>query len=84
MIDKKKRAQKAKLLLEDEVLLAALAEMKEACYYNIETSKHDAINEREDLYYMMRCITKFKEILKRFINEGKTADVAPQIKQLKR
>lgn len=84
MIDKEKRAHKAKLLLEDEMVNEALNEMKGACYHNIVTSHPDNVNEREDLYYMSRCIEKFKEILIRFVNEGKKANIAPNIKQLKR
>lgn len=84
--DKVKRGAKAKSLLGDPILKQALEDMREACCHNIETSHHESGKEREDLYYMMRCISKFKEILEMYIDEGKEAEGIKtlNIKQLKR
>ena len=66
----KRKAEHAERLLKDPLLQEALEELKETCFYNIETSSHTAIEEREDLYYMLRCIKAFESRLKTYIKTG--------------
>lgn len=67
---KQRKAQDAKRLLNDPILKEALRELKDTCFYNIETSSHEMSSEREDLYYMLRCISAFEKKLKHYIQEG--------------
>jgi hypothetical protein len=65
-----RRANDAKMLLNHPLMREALSEMKETCFYNIETSRHDQEQEREDLYYMLRCISAFEAKFKQYIKDG--------------
>jgi hypothetical protein len=67
---KQRKAEDSKRLLNDPILREALRTLKDTCFYNIETSNHSQTEEREDLYYMLRCITAFESQLKKFIQEG--------------
>ena len=79
---KQRKAENAKRLLNDPLLQEALSSLKETCFYNIETSTHDQKAEREDLYYMLRCITAFERKLKTYIDEGTVSVHNMNIKQL--
>lgn len=68
------RGKEAKQRLEDPVFKEALRQMRDACYYNIEHSSYGSADEREDLYRMMRCISKFEEILVKMIQDGEFED----------
>ncbi len=68
-----KVGKEAKQRLEDPLFKAVLKEMRDACYYNIEHSNYRSKDEREDLYHMMRCISKFEEILIKMMEDGKLA-----------
>lgn len=67
---KARKAEDAKRLLNDPILKEALSTLKETCFYNIETSHHDQVDQREDLYYMLRCITAFERQIKQYIQDG--------------
>lgn len=67
---KARKADDAKMLLNNPLLKEALRELKDTCFYNIETSSHDQSVEREDLYYMLRCIKAFEAKLKQYIDQG--------------
>lgn len=77
-----RKADDAKALLNSPILQEALSAMKETCFYNIETSAHDQAAEREDLYYMLRCISAFEKQLKQYIQDGVVAVHNVKIKTL--
>lgn len=79
-----RRAEHAERLLKDQVLQEAIQGMRDTCYHNIETSNHSQADEREDLYYMLRCIRAFEEKLKTFVRAGKVEVNNMNIKQLMR
>lgn len=81
---KTRRADDAKMLLNHPLMGEALSKLKETCFYNIETSSHDQSDEREDLYYMLRCITAFEKQLKQYIQEGTVTAHNSNIKKLVR
>ena len=70
---KVRKSEDAKRLLNDPILREALAEMRNACFHNIETSLHDEQEQREDLYYMLRCVTAFERQVKKIIQEGQAS-----------
>jgi len=67
---KKRKGEDAKRLLNDPVLKEALSTLRNTCFNNIESSSHDQQGQREDLYYMLRCISAFERQLKQYIQEG--------------
>lgn len=81
---KQRKAEHAKRLLNDPVLKEALSTLKETCFHNIETSSHDQSDQREDLYYMLRCISAFERQLKNYISEGTVSVHNLNIKKLVR
>lgn len=84
MIDDEKvrKADHAKRLLEDKELKGAINKMRQTCYSNIETSNHGQKDEREDLYYMLRCISAFERALEATIRDGKTEMLNLNVKRL--
>ena len=73
MTPEEKRARKAddaKRLLNDPILSEAIQTLRETCFHNIESSSHDQAEQREDLYYMLRCISAFERQLKQYIQDG--------------
>jgi len=81
---KQRKADDAKRLLNDPIIREALSTLKETCFYNIETSAHNQEAEREDLYYMLRCISAFEKQLKQYIQEGTVSLHNLNIKKLVR
>lgn len=79
---KQRKADNAKRLINDPLLQEALQELKNTCFYNIETSSHDQADQREDLYYMLRCITAFERQFKQYIQEGTVSLHNVNIKKL--
>lgn len=79
-----RKAEDAKRLLNDRVLKEALENLRTTCFHNIETSSHDQAGQREDLYYMLRCISAFERELKRFISDGQVKLHNLEIKQIVR
>lgn len=85
MNEKQRRAERAKELLENDLLNEAFGAMEKACYNSIMHSKHDDQTSREDAYYFGRCIVLFRSSLKKIINDGVEPFQMPEeIKQLKR
>lgn len=81
---KARKADDAKMLLNNPLLKEALNTLKETCFYNIETSAHDQSDQREDLYYMLRCISAFERQLKQYIKDGTVSVHNVNIKKLVR
>lgn len=67
------RAEKAKQILNSDIVVEALTGMRETAYHNIRTSHFKAIEEREDLYKMLKAIDAFEEEFKRRIRGGQKA-----------
>ena len=85
MDDKQRRAERAKQLLEHDLLIEAFGAMEKACYNSIMHSKHDDQGAREAAYYFGRCIEVFKASLQKIMNDGvDTFEMPENIKQLKR
>ena len=81
---KARKADDAKRLLNDPILKEALRDLKDTCFYNIESSTHEQAQEREDLYYMLRCISAFERQLTKYIQEGTVSLHNLNIKKLVR
>jgi hypothetical protein len=79
---KSRKAEDTKRLLNDPIIRDAISAMRETCFYNIETSNHGQEQEREDLYYMLRCISVFEKQLKQYIQDGTVTLHNLNIKQL--
>lgn len=82
-----KRAAQAKIALDNPVIKDVIGEMRDICYYNITSSKRSQQEEREDLYYMLRTIEKFENILKQYVDDEKILEKElnpPKINLLKR
>ena len=71
--EKVQRANQARVLLNDPLLQECLKDMRETVFYNIRTSHHDATEEREDLYRMLKAIDGFEREFTRRISDGKVA-----------
>ena len=67
------KAERARQLLEDPMLVGALKSMRETVYKNIETSNWKAKGEREELYRMLTSIAAFEKQFKRIVADGKAA-----------
>ena len=82
---RKRKADEARQLLENDLLREAFSVMEKACYNQIESSSHDEAAKREDAYLFMRCIKVFRNSLKRIINDGADVEQAQRIiNELKR
>lgn len=85
MDEKQRKAERAKILLENDLLNECFGAMEKACYTTIMHSKHDDSASREDAYYFGRCIEVFKASLQKMINDGiETFEMPTEIRQLKR
>lgn len=65
--------ERARQLLNDPMIVKALEEMRETVYHNIRTSHYSKMEEREDLYKMLRAIDAFEKQFKQKIDAGKKA-----------
>lgn len=79
-----RKGKHAEQLMNDVVLNSAIDEMKKSCYANIENSRGDQKDIREDMYYMLRSISKFQYILKKFLWHGKAASSELEPENLRR
>lgn len=66
-------AERARQLLKDPMVNEALTGMRETVFHNIRTSHHSKVDEREDLYKMLRAIDAFENEFKKRIDKGKKA-----------
>jgi hypothetical protein len=71
--EKVRRAEHAERILNDKLVKDALNSMKQTVFHNIETSHFKHVDEREDLYKMLRAINAFEEEFKQHIQGGKKA-----------
>ena len=67
------RADHAKRILNDTLVVDTLAKMRATVFDNFRTSKFDNVEEREDLYKMIKAIDHFEGEFVRLINNGKKA-----------
>ena len=67
------KGENAKRILEDPMVRGALDGMRDTVYHNIRTSHHSKVDEREDLYKMLRAIDAFEKEFTTYINGGKKA-----------
>jgi hypothetical protein len=79
---KKRLSQNAERIINDPAYKKAISLIRDACYINIETSTFDQKEEREDLYYMLRCIGVFENAFKKIIRDGAVPDDVPLPKKI--
>lgn len=65
--------ERARQLLKDPMIVEALTGMRETVYHNIRTSSYKEIEEREELYKMLKAIDAFEDQFKRRIDRGQKA-----------
>lgn len=78
-MDKKQRAQRAEMLLKDELIQEAFSVIEKACYNQIATSGFDEAGKREDAYYFMRTLSVFKSSFEKIIRDGIDTFEMPKI-----
>lgn len=71
--DESRRGERARQLLKDPMIQEFLKDLRENVYINIRTSHYKDVDEREDLYKMLKVMDKFEEIFERHIRTGKLA-----------
>lgn len=67
-------AERARQLLKDPMIVAALDEMRNTVYTNIRTSNFKQKDEREYLYLQLKAIDEFERKFKLRIQNGKLAE----------
>lgn len=75
-------AERARQLLKDPMIVAALDEMRDTVYTNIRTSGFRQTEEREYLYLQLKAIDEFERKFKLRIQNGKLAE--SRLSELKR
>lgn len=75
-------AERARQLLKDPMIVAALDEMRDTVYTNIRTSSFRQKEEREYLYLQLKAIDEFERKFKLRIQNGKLAE--SRLTELKR
>lgn len=75
-------AERARQLLKDPMIVAALDEMRDTVYTNIRTSSFRQKEEREYLYLQLKAIDEFERKFKLRIQNGKLAE--SRLAELKR
>lgn len=75
-------AERARQLLKDPMIVAALDEMRDTVYTNIRTSSFRQTEEREYLYLQLKAIDEFERKFKLRIQNGKLAE--SRLSELKR
>ena len=63
----------AKRILDDPLIKEAIDGMRTTVFHNIQTSHYSKVEEREDLYKMLRAIDQFEKEFKRRIQGGTKA-----------
>lgn len=71
--NKIQRAEHAERILNDSMVQSALKSMRDTVFHNIRTSNFKQVDEREDLYKMLRAIDAFEREFTDAINGGKKA-----------
>lgn len=67
------RGEHAERILNDTLVKDALSSMRETVFHNIRTSNFKQVEERENLYKMLKAIDGFEEEFKRQIQGGTKA-----------
>ena len=67
------RAERAKQLHDDPLLMEFIETLRSTTYDNIRTSPRQNIEEREELYKMLQVIDSFEKEFKRAMDDGKVA-----------
>jgi hypothetical protein len=75
-------AERARQLLEDPMVVAALDDLRNTVYTNIRTSSFKQTEEREYLYLQLKAIDEFERKFKLRIQNGKLAE--SRLTELKR
>lgn len=75
-------AERARQLLKDPMIVAALDELRNTVYTNIRTSSFKQKEEREYLYLQLKAIDEFERKFKIRISNGKLAE--SRLAELKR
>ena len=75
-------AERARQLLKDPMIVAALDELRNTVYTNIRTSSFRQKEEREYLYLQLKAIDEFERKFKLRIQNGKLAE--SRLTELKR
>lgn len=75
-------AERARQLLKDPMIVAALDELRNTVYTNIRTSSFKQKEEREYLYLQLKAIDEFERKFKLRITNGKLAE--SRLAELKR
>ena len=75
-------AERARQLLKDPMIVAALDELRNTVYSNIRTSSFKQKEEREYLYLQLKAIDEFERKFKLRITNGKLAE--SRLAELKR
>lgn len=68
-----RRGERARQLLKDPLISEALNSMRENVFTNIRTSHYKDIDDREDLYKMLKVIDQFEGQFNKLIRDGKVA-----------
>jgi len=68
------RARRADAIMNDEMVVSALADIVEACQVMIRESKPEDVAEREDAYRLMRVHDMFKSAFEKHLGSGTIAD----------
>ena len=71
---KKRRGEHAARILKDSLVQEALNGMRETVYHNIRSSHFKDVDEREDLYRMLKTVDCFERQFTDAINGGKKAE----------
>lgn len=80
----KKRATRAKQILEDPLFDQAFSDIRGLLYDKIAGSDFKEGKEREDCYFMLRAIESLKGQFERHINTGRAAEATLAQKVIKR
>lgn len=68
-----KKGARAEQLLKDPLIQEFLKDLRDSLYTNIRTSHFKDVDEREDLYKMLRVVDRFEGIFNTYIKTGKLA-----------
>lgn len=71
--DDVRRAERADKILNDQLVKEALNNIKQALYFNIESSSWRSRGEREECYRMLKVVARFQKEFEDHIRNGKVA-----------
>jgi len=78
------RAQRANIILNDDMVVAALADIEAATLETIRTSDPEDVDRREDAYRMIRVVKMFKSTFDAHIRNGEMAGILTEEIKTKR